>query len=124
IAMVANMAMNILLVFVLDLAHAGLALATSLSAFLNAGLLLFGLMKARVFVLQPGWIRFAVQMLVANVLMCVFLVFVAGEWQQWLEWDTLHRAWMMAVVCFGGMAVYALGLFLSGVRPADFRRHA
>jgi putative peptidoglycan lipid II flippase len=42
LAMVANMVMNILLVFVLDFAHTGLALATSLAAILNATLLLLG----------------------------------------------------------------------------------
>jgi putative peptidoglycan lipid II flippase len=56
--------------------------------------------------------------------MSVFLIWFAGDWQQWLEWSTLHRAVMMAVVCFGGMLIYAASLFICGVRPADFRRHA
>jgi len=37
VALVANMAMNLMLIF--PLAHAGLALATSLASFINAGLL-------------------------------------------------------------------------------------
>jgi len=124
VAMVANMVLNILLVFVLDMAHTGLALATSLAAFLNAGLLLAGLMRAGVFSFQSGWLKFTLQLLFANTLMSVFLVWFAGDWQRWLAWDTLDRAGMMAAVCFGGMAVYVLGLFVSGVRPAHFRRHA
>lgn len=124
VAMVANMVLNILLVFVLDMAHTGLALATSLAAFLNAGLLLAGLMRAGVFSFQSGWLKFTLQLLFANTLMSVFLVWFAGDWQRWLAWDTLDRAGMMAAVCFGGMAVYVLGLFVSGLRPAHFRRHA
>lgn len=124
IAMVANMALNILLVFVLDMAHTGLALATSLAAFLNAGLLLSGLIKGGVFRFQAGWLRFVCQMLLANLLMSVFLVWFAGDWQQWLDWSVLRRAGMMALVCFGGMLIYVLALFVSGMRPADFRRQA
>ena len=48
IAMLANMAFNLILVWSLD--HVGLALATSLSAWLNAGLLLLGLQRR-------GWYR-------------------------------------------------------------------
>lgn len=124
IAMAANMVLNILLVFVLDLAHTGLALATSLAAFLNAGLLLAGLIRAGVFSFQPGWTKFVLQMLLANALMSMFLVWFAGDWQDWLDWGTGQRASMMATVCFGGMAVYALGLLVSGVRPSYFRRQA
>ncbi|HDZ09269.1 murein biosynthesis integral membrane protein MurJ [Pseudohongiella sp.] len=124
IAMVANMVMNILLVFVLDMAHTGLALATSLSAYLNAGLLFMGLRREGVFDFQPGWTVFLVRLLCANAVMCVFLVLVAGDWRLWLQWDIWQRVWQMAVLCFGGMALYMLALLVSGMRPADFRRQA
>lgn len=124
VAMVANMVFNIVLVFGLDMAHTGLALATSLAAFLNAGLLLTGLIKGGVFRFQAGWSKFVLQMLLANTLMSVFLLWSAGDWQQWLAWSTLHRAVMMAAICAGGILIYGLSLFLGGMRPADFRRHA
>ena len=124
IAMVANMALNVVLVFVFDLAHTGLALATSLAAFLNAGLLLTGLIKGGVFRFQAGWVKFLLQLLLANALMSVFLIWFAGDWRQWLEWSTMYRAGMMAAVCCGGMLIYATALFISGMRPADFRRQA
>ena len=50
IAMVANMLFNLLLIW--PLAHAGLALATALSAFLNAGLLGYLLYRQQVLVFQ------------------------------------------------------------------------
>ncbi len=52
-AMVANMVLNLILVWPLQ--HAGLALATSLSAFLNAGMLLIGLHRLGIYSLLPGW---------------------------------------------------------------------
>ena len=85
IAMIANMVMNILLVFVLDFAHTGLALATSLAAFLNAGLLLHGLYKQGIFRFQAGWPVFLLRMLAANTVMSLFLWLVAGDWRSWLE---------------------------------------
>ena len=70
IAMVANMVFNLVLIF--PFAHVGLAAATSMSAFLNAGLLLYGLLKIGVFKWQPGWVLVGVRLLVA----CTVLVFL------------------------------------------------
>ena len=124
IAMVANMGMNIVLVFMLDMAHTGLALATSLAAYLNAGLLFRGLRREGVFEFQPGWVSFLVRLMCANAVMSVFLVLYAGDWLQWLDWGTWQRIAQMAILCFGGMALYLLTLLVLGMRPADFRRQA
>jgi putative peptidoglycan lipid II flippase len=121
IALVANMVMNILLVFVLDFAHTGLALATSLAAILNATLLLLGLMRQKVFQFQPGWPLFLLRMAIANVLMCAFLYLVAGDWRAWLDWPLWTRIGWMCVLTFGGLAIYTLSLYVSGVRLRHFQ---
>lgn len=64
IAMVANMVLNLILIW--PLAHAGLALATSLAALLNAGLLYRGLRTEGVFQPQPGWRRFLLRIAMAS----------------------------------------------------------
>ena len=121
LAMVANMVMNILLVFVLDFAHTGLALATSLAAILNATLLLLGLIRQKVFQFQAGWPVFLLRMLLANVLMSVFLWQVAGDWHAWLDWSLWTRIGWMCVLTFGGLAIYVLSLYASGVRLRHFQ---
>jgi len=121
LAMVANMVMNILLVFVLDFAHTGLALATSLAAILNATLLLLGLIRQKVFQFQAGWSVFLLRMLLANVLMSVFLWQVAGDWRAWLDWPMWTRIGWMTVLTFGGLAIYTLSLYVSGVRLRHFQ---
>ena len=121
LAMVANMVMNILLVFVLDFAHTGLALATSLAAILNATLLLLGLIRQKVFQFQPGWPVFLLRMAVANVLMCVFLWLVAGDWRAWLDWPLWTRIGWMSVLTVGGLLIYAASLYVSGVRLRHFQ---
>tara|TARA_Y100001001_G_scaffold156429_1_gene173301 strand:- start:304 stop:1926 length:1623 start_codon:yes stop_codon:yes gene_type:complete len=119
IAMVANMVFNLILIW--PLAHAGLALATALSAFLNAGMLAWLLRRQGVLRFQPGWGRFAVQLGGGCVAMGLVLVLLAPEWHQWLGWGLMPRAlWMAALVAAGGLA-YFTWLGITGVRVRQFR---
>ncbi|MEQ4539910.1 MAG: murein biosynthesis integral membrane protein MurJ [Billgrantia sp.] len=119
IAMVANMVFNLILIW--PLAHAGLALATALSAFLNAGLLGWLLHKQGVLVFQPGWGRYAVQLVGGCVVMSVGLAWLAPEWQQWLEWGVATRVQWLALLVVVGAAIYFAWLAALGVRPRHFR---
>lgn len=124
IAMVVNMVLNVVLVFVFGMAHTGLALATSLAAFLNAGLLFAGLLREGVFRFQPGWLLFSVRLLIANIVMAVFLVVFSGQWELWLERGTSERVLQLTMLCAGGLLVYGVVLWLCGMRPGQFRRAA
>ncbi len=121
IAMVANMGFNLLLVF--PLAHAGLALATSLSAWLNAGLLLVGLLRREAYRFQEGWLRFALQLAFANLVMVAIIFSLNGPVNLWLSADALYRAGHLALLVGAGLAGYALALMLAGVRLRHFRAH-
>ena len=118
IAMVSNMVMNLILI--LPLAHLGLALATAFSSWINAGLLLFGLMKLKLFRFQRSfWLMFF-RIVMANLLMLVFLLSFSGSAAQWLDMDTLGRVIKLGLLCLGGAVCYLLGLFVLGIRPKDF----
>ncbi len=114
IAMVANMVMNVILVF--PLAHAGLALATSLSAFLNAGLLYRILRREGVYKPEAGWLKLMLQVLTANCIMAALLWWGAGDLQQWFDWSGLQRAMQLLIWIGAGAAVYFITLLLLGVR--------
>ncbi len=115
IAMTTNMVLNI--VFYLNgLAHVGLALATSLAAFLNAGLLMQGLRADGVFRFQPGWLLFTARIVAANGVMAYFLISMTGDWQAWSNWDILTRVTQLAVLVIGGVVLYSGMLFGSGLR--------
>ncbi|MBW5801129.1 murein biosynthesis integral membrane protein MurJ [Halomonas elongata] len=119
IAMGANMVFNLILIW--PLAHAGLALATALSAFLNAGLLGRLLHRRGVLIFQAGWGRYAVQLLGGCMAMGLALVWLAPDWHQWLDWSLARRAgWMAALVAVGG-GVYFAWLAATGVRLRHFR---
>ncbi|WP_431024549.1 murein biosynthesis integral membrane protein MurJ [Halomonas sp. H5] len=121
IAMVANMILNLILIW--PLAHAGLALATALSAFLNAGLLGYLLRKQGVLVLQSGWGRYAVQLLGGCTVMGLGLAWLAPDWQQWLGWGVSQRVLHLAGLVVGGAAIYFAWLAAWGVRLRHFRLH-
>jgi putative peptidoglycan lipid II flippase len=113
-AAVANMVFNLILIGPLQ--HVGLAAATSMSAFLNAGLLLYGLLKSGVFCWQAGWPLMVLRLLVANVAMGGVLVMLAGDVEQWLAWGLAERASQMLLLVGVGVAVYVVTLVLFGLR--------
>ncbi len=118
IALVSNMVFNLILI--IPLAHVGLALATSLSAFINAGLLLMGLLKMQVFHFHRAWWGFLGRLLAANLAMLFALIFFSESTSQWLAWGELDRIINLAGLCFGGAIAYGLSLLAVGMRPADF----
>lgn len=121
-SMVANMGMNLLFVVPMALTgvrgpHAGLALATSLAAFFNAGLLFRHLRREGIFVAQPGWLRFALRLLLANGVMVLLLWWGRGELQQWFEWGMGERALRLGGLIALSVLVYFTLLLLLGMRP-------
>ncbi|WP_271910691.1 murein biosynthesis integral membrane protein MurJ [Vreelandella alkaliphila] len=122
IAMVANMVFNLLLIW--PLAHAGLALATALSAFLNAGLLGYLLYRQKVLVFQPGWGRYAVQLVGGSALMSIALYLAAPDWQEWLDFELWQRIrWVAGLVVLGG-GLYFAWLTALGLRLRHFKMNS
>ncbi len=121
IAMAANMAMNIGF-YLLGMAHVGLALATSLAAFLNAGLLLQGLRKDGVFYFQTGWMVFLLRLAMANIAVALLLILGMGDWQVWLEWEMFRKVSQLSALVVGSVLVYGITLYAAGLRWKDLHR--
>jgi putative peptidoglycan lipid II flippase len=122
IALVANLVLNLALV--MPLKHAGLALATSLAAFVNAGLLYRGLRREGIHRPRPGWTAFMAKILFATLMMSAFLIFFRGQPSSWTEADITLRIVRLSLVVIGGGAIYALCLLSVGIRPRHLRPHA
>lgn len=120
VALTSNIVLNLLLVS--QLKHVGLALATSLSAFLNAGLLYYGLRRDNVFKLAPGWTTFLAQITVALVAMYVCLYFLVPPIEVWLAEGLLIRLSYMLLICLAGAVIYAAVLYITGLRPKHLVR--
>jgi putative peptidoglycan lipid II flippase len=125
IAMAANMVMNIALVLPLhyywQVGHVGLALATSLAAFLNAGLLYRGLRQKGVYTPMPGLFSTLTRMIVAAMVMALVLVNVMPESAAWIDWLWWQRTYTIAALCAAGAVSYFMALLVLGARPQHFR---
>ena len=126
IAMGANMILNVAFVLPLmwwfNLGHVGLALATSVSAWLNAMLLFRGLRRDAVLPENLLLIKWIMQIGVASAAMIVVLLWMMPEGALWAGWSWWQRASQLGVLCVSGLVVFAASLLLSGVRAADLRR--
>jgi len=118
-AMAANMVLNLILIWPLQ--HTGLALATSISAFLNAGLLFVGLYRLGVYRPQVGWGVLGLRLLLANAAMVLVILWLGGAADSWLEWSVWQRAWQLGILCVAGGSVYFMTLFAVGLRPRHLR---
>ncbi|MCG8672186.1 MAG: murein biosynthesis integral membrane protein MurJ [Pseudomonadales bacterium] len=116
-AMAANMVFNLLLI--VPLAHAGLALATTLSAFVNAALLFMGLRRDGVYHKSAGWTVFLGRLLVANVILLGVMIALNPESQLWLGWGWWERSMQMAILVVAGVAAYFVTLLVLGLRKHD-----
>ncbi len=112
IAMLVNMVFNLALI--VPLQHTGLALATSLSAYLNAFLLWRSLRT--VYRPRAGWGLFCLRILVACGVMSLLLIWLAPPLSVWLEQSLWQRAWSLLVWVPLGGAVYIGVLLLGGMR--------
>jgi putative peptidoglycan lipid II flippase len=108
-----NMVLGLLLI--LPLAHAGLALATSLGAFVNAGLLWWQLAKEKVYQPVAGWPWFLGRLFLANAVMAAGLYYVVDK-TLWYHWSAGERMTHLVIFILTAMLVYLLCLGLLGFR--------
>lgn len=118
-AMLLNMVFNLILVW--PLAHVGLALATSLSAFFNAGLLFLGLRRQNILQLEPGWWPFIAKLVLANGVLLSVIMALMGPTSSWLELSSGQRIIDMTLLVLAGAASYFAILVLAGLRPRHLR---
>lgn len=116
VAMLTNVVLCALLAW--PLKHAGLALATSIAAFVNSSLLLRGLLQRGVYRPRPGWAPFALRIVVACTLMGVALWWAADAQALWSARTLAERAVRLAALVCGGVAIYVGTLWLGGLRPS------
>lgn len=124
-AMAANMVLNIIFVLMFhhlwQIGHVGLALATSASACLNAGLLYRGLRKTGQMPSIKTLAPFALQLTIAILLMSLILLVGLYYWNEWSSLSLWPRIWRLFCLCSVGGGFYFIGLFLAGLRLKDLQ---
>lgn len=125
IAMVSNMVLNVLFVFPLmwyfEMGHVGLALATSVSAWINAGLLYLGLRRGGISLTGVFEAKFVARLVVAVSMMGIAVSMMSPAVSLWLTADLRWRVGQMTLLVFVGMASFAMVLAVLGFKLNEVR---
>ncbi|HSQ06165.1 MAG TPA: murein biosynthesis integral membrane protein MurJ [Chromatiaceae bacterium] len=117
VSMLVNLILSLALMW--PLGHAGLALATTLAALVNAGLLLRGLRLDGVYRPRPGWRRLLAQGFGAGLVMALLLTWACPPTEAWLALGHGTRALELLTWIGLGALAYGVSLLALGLRPRD-----
>ncbi len=115
VAMITNTVLNLALIW--PLRHAGIALATTLAAVVNAGFLFYFLRQRGFYFVRDGWRLFALRLVIANLMVGLWLWFGAGELSEWVVQSAWWRLGHLGGLLLGAVLLYFAMLWLIGVRP-------
>ena len=90
-SMIVNAFLAWLLAFYLGLNHVGLAMASSIAAYFSISILLFILLKNKIYEVQKGWIVFLGRIVMACLLMALIVHFMNIETFAWRELEQAER---------------------------------
>jgi len=100
--------------------HGGLALATSLAAWVNAALLLWGLRHEKTYPLTRDWLVLLGKGGVATLILGALLYGVPPVLDAWLAVSAAERLQWLLSWTLGAAAVYCALLLAMGLRPRHF----
>ncbi len=120
LAMIVNSLLCALLIT--PLAHAGLALASTLASYVNCALLLGILIKRQVYRPETGWIKFIMILLISNAILSGYLYQLTGTASMWLSRSPFWRLGLLTIDVIGAIGLYLLILWLCGIRLNQFRQ--
>ena len=119
VAMVANMAFNLMLAPFIG--YVGLALATTLSATLNAWLLYRGLKASGVYDLSTKTLFFIGKLMLSAIVMALVVNQLSSDFDVWLAMGFLQQVQQLSL-CIGlGVVSYLVMIIILGIRLSDFK---
>jgi putative peptidoglycan lipid II flippase len=119
IAMVSNMGFN--LIFAIPYGYVGLAIATALSALLNASLLYHGLYKQGVYKLSTATTVCLAKIVAASLAMGGLILWLSPMAEQWFALTWAESVWQLLICVVAAVASYLVLLFCLGIRLAHLK---
>jgi len=116
--MAANMLFNLILVWPFD--YVGLAMATSLSALMNALLLYWGLHKRGVYISSIQTVSLIIKIVFSSALMGVVIYVFNPKAATWIDLHLVVKIFELAKLILIGAAVFVISLLVLGVRKSTF----
>lgn len=108
-------------ILIMPLAHAGLTLASSISSYVNAAILIVLLIKRGIYKPREGWGKFILRLGLANFILAVFLINFGGKLEYWMNLTRLHRIGLLLGYVLVALILYLASLFIVGIRVKHFR---
>lgn len=120
IAMAANFALNMILVW--PLAHIGLAISTAISCWVNAGLLWWTLRKRGHFTMDARLVRTTVKLLIATAAMAALLLIANPVIDTHMVRGLFERAvWLVGLMVVAVIVYFGTAIALGAFSPAEFK---
>ena len=119
VAFGANIILSLMLVW--PLKHVGLALAISIAAYLNAGMLFLRLRQINAYEPGTGWWWLYLRVAIASGAMAFMLYCNKGDLSLWLAGDVYERVFRLTFWIIAGFVVYVLIMVVLGTRPAELK---
>jgi len=126
-ALIFNMFLNVIFVLGLIKAdyiapHVGLALATTGSAYLNAGMLAYKLRQQGVLTLEWSILKPALRLVLAVLVMALVIQFSLPDSSAWSAWLWHERVMTLSIIIIQAIVSYVAVLWLLGFRKNNLRR--
>jgi putative peptidoglycan lipid II flippase len=119
IAMASNMVLNV--IFAVPFGYVGLAIATSISASLNAGMLWFGLYKSGAYQVQKDSLSVLVRITLSGVVMTAGLLYMTPDLILWADFSFIKSAIYLTCLIVGAAIVYLVSNLIFGLRLHHFK---
>lgn len=116
--MAANMLFNLILVWPFD--YVGLAMATSLSALMNALLLYGALHKRGVYIASSQTVSLIFKIIFASTLMGIVIFMFNPIAASWVDFPLIDKIIELAKLILIGAVVFTISLLVLGVRKSTF----
>ncbi len=97
--------------------HAGLALATALAGYVNAGLLFYTLKKQNIYQAQRGMFKHNLQVIMATFIMGISLWWLIPTDSWWQQAGVLDKISMLFGLIALSIIIYLVSLLVVGVKP-------
>lgn len=114
----ANIVFNLILVIPFD--YVGLAIATAMSATMNAGLLYFRLRKLGVYHASSGTLIFLLKVMISALIMAFAILYFNPDMSSWIGLSLLEKIMLLSQLIVSGGVVFLLSLLVLGVRKSTF----
>lgn len=102
--------------------HAGLALSTAISGFVNATLLFLGLKKQGMIVATKGWMPYLIKVILASICMALVVWFLNPADSWWQDSGFLKKIGALGGLVLSAMIAYFVSILIMGIRPMQLLR--